>query len=459
MSIRQRVLNAIAATAFGHLVTIVGQIALAPLFLSKWGVTAYGEWLMLSAIPAYLAVADVGIGSAAGNEMAMRAGSGDHEGAKRTFEGALLIAAAAFLFCAGVGSMAAFLTLEHGALNLSELPRREAAGVLIVLSLYVGFSFVGNVTTNGFRSYERNALGLMTSNVGRFAEILATGCALWIDAGPVTIASLMLATNIATALLRFALLQRVCPRLFGLRFVADLGLLRRLLRPALGFVAIPAGNAVLLQGSILVIAQVLGGSAVALFSTTRTLTRLPVQLANMLNASIWPEMSTAYGAGNQGLLRRLHRASVAISLATSAALVVGLSGFGPEIFRLWLNQTIDYDRGVSTSLLLAALVSAVWNTSSIVLAATNRHLTFGMLFLGLGALCIAISIPLMQRFGLIGMCYSLLAFELALGAFVVSRALRVSGDSVREFVLAIAVALPRRIDRVVRSWNFRGRNP
>ena len=89
MSIRHRIYLTLAAGAFGQLVTIGSQILLTPLYFSHWGAAKYGEWLLISTIPAYLVMADFGVGSAAGNEMTIRAGAGDYEGAQRTFRGAI----------------------------------------------------------------------------------------------------------------------------------------------------------------------------------------------------------------------------------------------------------------------------------------------------------------------------------------------------------------------------------
>ena len=47
------------------------QLASLPIFLSRWTTEKYGYWLMISAIPTYLTLADVGILTASGNMMAM----------------------------------------------------------------------------------------------------------------------------------------------------------------------------------------------------------------------------------------------------------------------------------------------------------------------------------------------------------------------------------------------------
>src|SRR5690606_27902853 len=54
--------------------------------------------------------------------------------------------------------------------------------------------------------------------------------------------------------------------------------LRRLIKPAVGNMAIPLAQALNVQGMVLVVGAMLGPLAVVVFSTLRTLTRLALQL-------------------------------------------------------------------------------------------------------------------------------------------------------------------------------------
>jgi len=71
MSIKSRILKGIFASGFGQAVTILIQLTGLPIFLHFWGVEKYGEWLILSAIPAYLAMSDFGFACVAANDMTM----------------------------------------------------------------------------------------------------------------------------------------------------------------------------------------------------------------------------------------------------------------------------------------------------------------------------------------------------------------------------------------------------
>ena len=84
--LRGRLLRGVGATAISPLVVAVIQLGSVPLLLHAWGAARYGDWLLLSAIPIYLSLSDLGFGDASGSDMAMRVAANDRAGALRTFQ-------------------------------------------------------------------------------------------------------------------------------------------------------------------------------------------------------------------------------------------------------------------------------------------------------------------------------------------------------------------------------------
>jgi O-antigen/teichoic acid export membrane protein len=145
MSVKQRIAHALAASAFGQSVTIGSQLLLTPLFFRHWGPGLYGEWLILSSVPAYLTMSDLGIGSAAGNEMTMKAGADDLTGAQRTYRGAHWVAfAAAILGCLiglALAAMATFLDIPKTTL----ISPTDGGAIIAMLAFGIGINFHGSV--------------------------------------------------------------------------------------------------------------------------------------------------------------------------------------------------------------------------------------------------------------------------------------------------------------------------
>jgi O-antigen/teichoic acid export membrane protein len=216
---------------------------------------------------------------------------------------------------------------------------------------------------------------------------------------------------------------------------ADRHIVRRLIAPALGFLAFPLGNALALQGPILIIGAVFGGPAVAMFSALRTLARVPMQLSNMFNSSVWPEMTRAYGAGDLLLLRNLHRASWGLTALLVFCMAGALGVLGRWIAHQWLGGQAPFDPLVFNMLLLLTVVSAMWNSSAVVLTATNSHLALGSLYIAVNAVGIALAATLTLPFGWWPLLGCLAAAELGLLAWVLPKVLGLTTDRFPDFVM------------------------
>ena len=94
-TVRGRLIRGFGATALGPVVTAIIQLGTVPLLLHAWGAAKYGDWLLLSAVPSYLVLSDMGFGTASGSDMTMRVAAGDREGALRTFQSSWALLASA----------------------------------------------------------------------------------------------------------------------------------------------------------------------------------------------------------------------------------------------------------------------------------------------------------------------------------------------------------------------------
>ena len=88
---RSRLLRGIAANGLGQAFAVIIQIVSVPVFIGFWGVDLYGEWLILSTIPAYLVMSDIGFASVAANEMTMRVSEGHRSRALTVFQSTWLL--------------------------------------------------------------------------------------------------------------------------------------------------------------------------------------------------------------------------------------------------------------------------------------------------------------------------------------------------------------------------------
>lgn len=437
-TLTRRIASALAASAFGQLVTVGTQLLLTPFYFLHWGAERYGEWLLLSGIPSYIAMADAGIGSAAGNELTVRVGAGDIEGAQRTFRGALIVASGAGVIAMTLGTIIAFVIKSTSLLKLTALAGWPAAKILMVLSVYVALNFLGGVSYNGFKCCGRNALGLTLTNLARLTEAVVIGILLLLGQPPLVVAFGMLAVKISGIGVQFLMLHKVCDWLLKPPRPADTAaLVRRLIAPAVAFLAFPMSNALLIQGPLLILGSTVGGTGVAIFAAFRTMSRIPLQFTNVLNSSVWPEVSLAYGARDMPLLRKIHATTLSAAIYGALLISAFMLIFGPFIMHHWLRGQVSYDRLLMSGLLLSTVLSAIWNGSSIVLSATNKHVGYSAMLMAASIVSVCASYPASAFLQLYGIVLVMILTELYMALFVIRRALALCDETPLGLITAV----------------------
>jgi O-antigen/teichoic acid export membrane protein len=432
-TVRGRLIRGLGATALGPVVTAIVQIVSVPVFLHFWGAKLYGEWLIISAIPTYLALSDLGFGSVAGNDMTMRVAAGDRDGALEAFQSTwALILMTSALVGVSILSFIWFLPVTHW-LNLSSIPAPEVRLVLMLLSAYALSVLQTHLITSGFRCEGNFAYGMLLNNGMRLAEFALTVILVARGAKPVSVAAmLLLARILATCVMSWQMVHRSPWLSFGLRY-ARLGSVRRLASPAVAYMAFPAGIAVSIQGMVLVIGIVLGPVAVATFSTMRTLTRFAFQIMDVIKQSVLPELSAAYGARKWDLARRLHRTACQAALWLALAAVAFLFVAGGHIFKLWTHGRVIMDVGAFHWLLLGIVANSFWYTSLVVPIASNTHERVAALYLAGSAGSLILARFLLPHFGISGAAMSLLVIDAVLGWYVVRMSLAKLEDRASDF--------------------------
>jgi O-antigen/teichoic acid export membrane protein len=372
VDVARRLFKGFSANAFGQGVTVLVQLVGVPILLHAWGTRLYGEWLVLVALPVYLSMTDLGFTQSAGNDMTARLGRGDRDGAIAVFQSVATLVACICL----VGLAITSLTLWQIQLpfNFQAIDGLSARWILWLLSAQVFAGLVDSVTHTGFRAGGEYALHFGLAASTRLIQFTA----IWIIAlsggGPVAAATAFFAVRILATAIMVGLLARRHPWLTIGFAQARRDELKRLFKPAAANLAFPLAQALTIQGMVVVVGLVLGPLAVVVFSTLRTLTRLPLQLVYAASHAAEPELAAAYGAGDRALMRSLfvHALRGAFWLAMIAALLVTIGG--SRILGVWTHHNVLMDWPLFAGLLGSAIASVLWYGALIVLRAANLHL-------------------------------------------------------------------------------------
>jgi O-antigen/teichoic acid export membrane protein len=437
-ALRQRVIRGAQAQAFGHIVRVIVQVGQVSILASIWGLHLYGEWLILAAVPTYLAFSDIGFFAAATNDMVMAVGRDDRRGALTVFQAISTAIGLLFVALALLLPIVAFSLPLRSLLNLSVMHESTAAWVIVMLGfdtlltayaglLYGAFACVGRYGEGGF------VLAVIT--LGEFSG-LATVVAL--GGGPALAAAAMLGSRLAGTVAMFVLMRHRAPWLQLGRPPAMRKEIRRLLTPALASGAFPAALALNIQGMVILVGIVLSPAATAVFSTLRTLSRAVIQLLASIVTVVNPEVSRAYAERDESLLRTLHRRGCQAAIWLAALIVLILVIAGGTIVHVWTGGKVIANGPLLYEFLAVAAIDSLWFTSLSILFATNRHQRMAVYFTLASVINLPVAYAFVQLWGLQGAAVSLILVELFMLVAVLRHALPAAHDTLAGWIRAVS---------------------
>jgi O-antigen/teichoic acid export membrane protein len=215
-----------------------------------------------------------------------------------------------------------------------------------------------------------------------------------------------------------------------------------LVKPSVLFALIMIAMAISLNGPVIIVARVLGGAAVAVLVTTRTLANVARQIPTMLCWALMPELTRLDAIGAKTAVRRAHSLLVGAYMAISIAFAGALWFDGQSVISFWTRGHLSVEPWLTRAFLLYVLCQAPWMASSMLAGATSRHrkLAWCQLAAGLGGVVlVAVFLP---RLGLIAVPLGLLAAEaFACYHFVIADACELAEESYRQFAFRTWSAL------------------
>ncbi|WP_353064837.1 lipopolysaccharide biosynthesis protein [Tunturibacter psychrotolerans] len=437
VSTKRRLMLGFLTNWIGKLSSTVIQFVQIPVFLHFWSVPLYGEWMIVNSIPAYLSFSNVGFGSVAGNEMTMLVARDDRAAALRVFQSCwwliAIICTATIILLSGT---LYYLPASH-LLRLTTLGESDTKWIIFYLGVSVLLGQLEQLLQSAYRAIGRYPYGTFLKNM---FSLFAFGCmigAVILGAGARTTALVFATVNVAITIFFCILVRRDIPWIeYGWQH-ASIAEIRKLARPAFAYMGFPLGNALSLQGSLLAVGYALGPTEVVIFSTARTVSRVAIQMVQMVNNTFEPEMSIAFGAGNYELTRILLRRACQLALLVALVVVLVMLSFGPWFLVHWTGGHVPPSRPLLTILLTVVVLYALWSTCGTLMTSTNQHQRLATYYiLGTSVAC-GLCYVLARAYGLYGAAASLLINEIVMNLYVVPACLRIAHDTLPDFLASM----------------------
>lgn len=434
MELKKNLIRNFFASSWGKLTSIIIRLVQVPLLISSLGVDDFGRWLVLSSIPTWLTLANMGFGSVAANEMSMAIAAGDIGRAKRIFSTTLSLVFGISLIGSFLVILVAPFIYWEDFLTVSETRHQELVLAVIWFAISIFLSFSAEAFGGRFRAAGKAHTAVLLSSFRPWIELIGVLVVLQFS---VRFDYLSLSMLIATIIYLFMtswLSWKAKPDLKFAISCIEKKLFRLLFQKGIAFQAFPLGNAFLFQGNLLVIQFILGPASVALFGTARTIVRSVNQVMEMINQIIWPELSLLLGAKNYFKAARLHRMAVSLSLIASFICLIILGFVGNTLYTWWTDRAIELPEYLLILFLVSIPFNALWYTSSVVHAACNRHEGLAFRYIIASSLTLVACSVLSYYFGIEGAALSTIVADIILIPYVFKYSLLLTHDTFDAFI-------------------------
>lgn len=386
------------------------QIISIPVLISAWGAEKYGLWAMLTTIPTYFALTDLGFVQAATSDMTMETARGNREKANATFQSIWLM----FL---GVGGCVIFLT----GILLFILPEyilsagnwlNGYSSIIFLIVIFSALTLISRVTVAGFRASGFYAKGTLCFDSLVFIETILMLCSAWIGGNFEVALYTLIIVRIASMIALYIILRRTVPWLYYGKDHASYAELKRLFKPAIGAMAIPVALAINIQGMVLIIGTMVSPLAVAIYTPVRTASRLLIQVIGVVNRATMPEIATSHARNDRENMARIMTINTRLMMLVLVPGGLIFAIFGSDVVSIWTRGNIVPETAFVSLMATAMVLHGLWYFYANIVMATNSHTIFSTKILLFSIVCMFISIPLTKFYEIKGAALSLILSEL-----------------------------------------------
>lgn len=384
----RRVSLGAAASLYGRAWIMITQLIGIPLITTYWGIEGYGIWLILTTIPSYLAMSDLGLGMAAQVDISRHTATGNTDEGLRAFQSVWLLITVVVVALVGAGLLGSILVYLAAPVTNQPFDVRHIALATIMVLIY------------SFAVVQMSSIYIVYRSTHRFALGTFLLMSMFPAEGIWLVGSVLLGGDVVVVLAGYAAIRWIGVAIYvrvlrnkepwfrlGVKY-ADWQTIKRLARPSAAVFALNGGQTLMLQGMIVVLGVVSGPTTVAVFGVTRFLCRIPLQFYALFEKAALPELTHAFIEGASDRVHKLVKINLTIGLVITLPMLILYLIAGNFVVEE-LAKDLVASRTLFLLLGLVALFSVTWNALASPLLATNQTSCFAYCYLVLAALACA----------------------------------------------------------------------
>jgi O-antigen/teichoic acid export membrane protein len=370
---KRRLGRTLLAQLYSQIVTVACQLALVPLLLTVWGSERYGAWLVLTAVPTFLTFSDFGFTFVAKNEMAIAVASGYPPKALSTFQSIFMLLNIVAPLLYAMASLG-IITLDlQQVLSVTIVGVWELRWALLLLVANVLLYQYFLLVCAGIRAENRPATEAIWAATSRLSESIVYGISAIFIKDFAIIAGLGLVSRVLFLTAAYISLRRLSPWLYFGYQAATLKEIGRLAHPAFAYMLVPIGQALVIQGPVVLLGKLAGPIAVVVFSTSRTLARVGTSVTNMFNNTFVAEYSATAGRGEVERFAHLRRIQLSICIVLIIGYVASMIIVGPLAMHLFTHGKVEIAYPLFYVILASVALEMLWSAQFTPISAINRH--------------------------------------------------------------------------------------
>jgi O-antigen/teichoic acid export membrane protein len=396
-----RISKMLGALGVGVAITLFTQFVLPPAMIHYYGVTRFGEWLVISATLSYMSTLNFGVTTYASNELTMLYRRADLKAYRRLGASTLLLLLA--ILGSGAALCCIFLILPLSSLlKLSSTSQAEAQWCAFFLGMLALVNILAGYFNSVFMVVEQTHRGTFWWNWRRLAAVLVavplavTRCSFATIAG-----AQLLAVSIITVLSIVELRRRTPYLPLGLRG-AHWPTIRASLEPSGLFALVFAQNFLVFQMPVILLQWLAGTEMVVIFTVSRTVLATARQVLGAITNAIAPEITLAYGAREMGKLLEIFHHSEKVVFALIPVANLGVFLLSPLLLQWWLHKPELFHPWVFGMMALISAAMSMREHKQFFQFATNVHKHLSYIVFGANVAMLAVSVPATTKFGIPG---------------------------------------------------------
>jgi len=373
---------------------------LSPFVVHHLGDTGYGVWTLLAAVVGYVGLLDFGVRGAVTRYIAHHHAGDDAESCSSIISGGLalygLLGSLAILVAAVIAYFSPFL------FNIPETYFDDTRIVLLVGGVTMAVTMLGAVFGGVIAGLQRfdviSGIEICVTAIRTTAVVIA----LWEGYGLVSLAMINLAASLLNGLLSWAIARRLYPEL-RIRFRMRLWIhMRTILSFSVLLTAIHIFGTLIYYVDVLVISIFLPVTLVTFYAIAGNLCDYARQVAASLSTLMTPRVSALAAGSGTGVGQEIVSVARVATLITAAIAAILLFR-GESFINLWMGP--EYGPLSGEVLRILAVITLLSGARSVAVASiigANKHRALVPALAAEAACNLALSIVLVQSFGLAG---------------------------------------------------------